>query len=55
MEKNKKKLGKNYNSMKQKSSNTSKTIIVPSNGVPRKTYSSSARPNLSKLQRVTIP
>jgi len=52
MNKSKNKSVKTYNSAKQKNSSTSQTIIVPSNGVPRKTYSSSARPNLSKLQRV---
>jgi len=41
---------KNHNSTKQKPINVSNITIVPSNGVPQKIYSSSARPNLSKLE-----
>jgi len=48
------KLVKDNTSTKQKTSSPLKTIIVPSNGVSQKSYSSSAKPNLSKLQRVPI-
>ena len=54
MKKSDNKTSKNNNLTKQKSSKTSQLCIVPSNGVPRKTYSSSVRPNLSKLQRIPI-